>query len=157
MKKGLSHQIAIAIMKLSLIPALLLMLVLCSYASDSSGQKLLDKKITLKLTDEEVRNVFTQLERQSDVRFVYSPELIGASRKVSMDVQEKELYKVLDDLLSSLDIRYELVNNYIILSKKKGGAKAFSIYGEIPDNSPYAFIKIDGKITSSAGQPLEGV
>ena len=59
MKKDLSHQIAIAIMKISLVPVLLLMLALCSYANDSSGQRLLDRKITIKVTDEEIRNVFT--------------------------------------------------------------------------------------------------
>jgi TonB-linked SusC/RagA family outer membrane protein len=158
MKNDLSHQIAIAIMKISLIPALLLMLVLCSYASDSSGQKLLEKKVTLKLTDEKITQVFTELEKQVDIRFVYSPELIGASRKVNLDVQEKELAKVLDDLLTNLNIHYELVDNYIILSKRTAAtATRWQSFGSIPDNSPYAFVKVTGRITSTTGQPLEGV
>ena len=157
MKKELSDQIAIAIMKISLIPALLLMLAFCSYAKDSTGQKLLDQKITLKVTDEEIRDVFTDLEKRTEFRFVYSPELIGSSRKVSLDVHDKELSRVLTELLAPLDIRYELVNSYIVLSRKGAGTRQFSSFGEIPDNSPYAFIKVKGRITSSAGQPLEGV
>jgi TonB-linked SusC/RagA family outer membrane protein len=157
MKKELSHQIAIAIMKISLIPVLLLMLVLCSYAKDTHGQKLLDRKITLKVTDEEIRNVFTELEKKTELRFVYSPELIGSSRKVSIDVRETELSRVLSDLLSPLDIRYEIVNNYIVLSRRRTANRTFDSFGEIPDNSPYAFVKVKGKISSAAGQPLEGV
>ena len=157
MKKGLSHQIAIAIMKISLVPVLLLMLALCSYANDSSGQKL-DQKITLKVTDEEIRNVFTELEKKTEFRFVYSPELIGSSRKVSLDVREKELSKVLTELLSPLGIRFEVVNNYIILSRRTTTITSeFRSFGQIPDNSPYAFVKVGGRITSSSGQPLEGV
>jgi len=132
MKKDLSRQIAIAIMKISLVPVLLLMLALCSYANDSSGQRLLDRKITLKVTDEEIRNVFIQLEKKTELRFVYSPELIGSSRKVSLDVQEKELYKVLGELLTPLDIRFEIVNNYIVLSRRsatRGCATSFTPTG----------------------------
>ncbi len=156
MKKQLSRQIAIAIMKISLVPILLLMLVFCAYASDSNGQRLLDKKITLKLTNEEIRTVFVELAKQCQARFVYSPELIGASRKIDLDVKDKELYKVLSEMLPS-DIRFEQVNDYIILSKKPDGTNIFPSYVMIPDNSLYAFVKVGGKIVNSGGQPLEGV
>ncbi len=156
MKKELSDQIAIAIMKISLIPALLLTFAFCSYAKDSSGQ-LLDQKITLKATDEEIRNVFSELEKRTEFRFVYSPELIGSSRKVSLDVHDAAFSHVLSELLSPLDIRFEVVNNYIVLSRKSAGTRQFRSFGEIPDNSPYAFIKVRGRIVSPAGQPLEGV
>src|SRR5258708_7188144 len=144
-------------MKLSAVPALFFMLVFCSHASDTRGQKLLDKKVTLQLADEEMRNVFTALEKQTDVKFVYSPELIGATRKVSVDARDKELYKVLTDLLGNLNISYELVNNYIVLTKKTAKNPGFRSYSMIPDNSPYAYVKVGGRVVNSAGQPLEGV
>src|SRR5258708_27078514 len=103
MKKQLSRQIAIAIMKISLVPALLLMLVFCSYASDTRGQKLLDKKVTLQLADDEMRNVFTALEKQTDVKFVYSPELIVATRKISVDDRDKQLDDGPTNLLGTLN------------------------------------------------------
>jgi len=158
MKKDLRRQIAIAIMKISLIPLLLLVLVFCSYAKDSSGQKILEKKITLKVADEEVRVVFTELEKRTDVKFVYSPELIESSRRVNLDVKETELYKVLAELLSPLDLRYELVKNYVILARKEK-TKPLQVmnFGEIPDNSPYAFVKVAGRVTGSNGAALEGV
>ncbi|HEY4209419.1 MAG TPA: SusC/RagA family TonB-linked outer membrane protein, partial [Puia sp.] len=145
-------------MKISLIPLLLFVLVLCSYAKDSSGQKILEKKITLKVADEEVRAVFTELEKRTEVKFVYSPELIESSRKVNLDVKEVELYKVLAELLSPLDLRYELVKNYVILARKeKSGSLQVMNFGEIPDNSPYAFVKVSGRVTGSNGAALEGV
>ncbi|MBS1662487.1 MAG: STN domain-containing protein [Bacteroidetes bacterium] len=68
--------------------------------------------------------MFTALEKLTEVKFVYSPELIGASRQVSIDVQDKELQKVLSELLAPLDLRFEMVNNYVILSRKKRVAGA---------------------------------
>jgi len=157
MKKKLSHQIAIAFMKISIIPALILILAMCSYAKDGSGQKLLDTRLTLKFNQGEMKNIFAEIEKISDVRFVYSPELIESSRKVSIDAKNKELSKILSKLLSPLNIKYEVINNYIILRKVGESADPVQTMSSavIPVTVPT--IKIKGKIRTSSGQSLEGV
>src|SRR5262245_40348519 len=120
MKKELSHQIAIAIMKVSMIPVLVALFALNSFAKNVTGQEtLLDKKVTLKVKDEEIRKVFSELEKMTTAKFVYSPEVITAYRKVTVEAKNKELAKVLNGLLEPLNISYEVVNNYIILRREQ--------------------------------------
>ena len=63
MKKELFHEIAIAIMKVTIIPALLSMIALCCYANGTKGQEVLEQKISLKLQQQEIRNVFAAIEK----------------------------------------------------------------------------------------------
>ncbi|MEO7768729.1 MAG: carboxypeptidase-like regulatory domain-containing protein, partial [Ferruginibacter sp.] len=155
MKKKLSHQIAIAIMKITVIPALLSMIVLCCYANDTGGQELLEKKITLKVEQQEIRKVFSEIEKVSEVKFVYSPELIGASRKVSINAKKKELGKVLISLLDPLNLQYELINNYLVLREKNKFTEVQELT-TTPVDVELAIIKIMGKVISPDERPLEG-
>jgi TonB-linked SusC/RagA family outer membrane protein len=159
MKKNLSHQIAIAIMKISIIPALILVLAFCSHANDSNGQQsILDKKVTLKVNDEEIKKIFTELEKKTDAKFVYSPELIESSRKVSIDVKKKELSKILTALLFPLNIKFEIINNYVILKITTEGSDVHAAaLLETTEDKSIGPIKVKGRIMSAAGQPLEGV
>ena len=72
MKKNLTRSVIIAIMKLSIIPALLLFFVCCSFAHTIKSQDLLNKKITIKARSEEVQTVLSEIEKQSGGKFMYS-------------------------------------------------------------------------------------
>lgn len=156
MKKKLSHQIAIVIMRLSLVPLLFLITVMCCYAKSGKGQKFLEKRITLFVQNKEIKTVFTEIEKLTDAKFVYSPELIDANRVVSIDVKRKELSKVLQNLLDPLRLTYETINNYIILRKKNVASDNVLSFADIND-AGIADISISGRVTSDAGQPLDGV
>ena len=156
MNKNLSNQIAYAIMKLSVIPLLLFLSVMCCYAKDTRGQKMLKKKITLKFDKEEIKKVFSEIERITDAKFVYSPELVDVTKTVNVDMRKEELANVLTNLLRPFNVSYEVINNYIILRKKEEVADVKS--SELVSIKDEAIVKkVSGKITSSAGQPLEGV
>ena len=161
MKKELFHQIANAIMKITVVPSLLSMIALCCYANGSNGQHFLDKKITLKMEQKEIRDVFAAIEKVTEIKFVYSPELIDATRKVDVDVRKKELGTVLTSILGPLDLNYELINSYIILRKNLPHTEA-RVAGQmnssgLTDEAAFKGIKITGRVTASSGQPLEGV
>ncbi|MFT3935174.1 MAG: TonB-dependent receptor [Chitinophagaceae bacterium] len=159
MKKDLSHQIAIAIMRISFIPILILVLAFCAKANDSNGQqKILDTRVTLKADDEEIKKIFTELEKRTDVKFVYSPEIIESGRRASIDVKKKELSKILSILLLPLDISYEVINNnYIILKKATSTSNVIPVVQATPEEKTIVALKIKGRILSSVGLPLEGV
>ena len=91
MKKNLTGSVVIAIMKISIIPALLIAFAFCSYAKESNGQDLLKKKITLRIKSDEVRNILSEIERLSGGKFMYSPEIIQSSRKVSIVARNEEV------------------------------------------------------------------
>src|SRR5688500_6535380 len=154
MKKNLTRSVVIAIMKFSIIPALLFAFAFCSYAKETNAQDLLKKRISLKVKAEEIRSILSEIERLSGGKFMYSPEIIQSSRKVSIEARNEQMANVLNRLLQPLRIRYEVVNNYIILRRKNDVIGV--IYQEISGtNIPIKIIR--GKVTASTGEALSGV
>ena len=156
MKKNLTRSVVIAIMKFSIIPALLIAFVFCSYAKETDAQDLLKKKITLRIKSEEVKNILSEIERLSGGKFMYSPEIIQSYRKVSIVAKNEEVAAILNRLLQPLGIRYEVVNNYIILSRKNDIVGIFyQSVATTGNDAPFKVVR--GKVTSQNGDPLNGV
>ncbi|RZL06860.1 MAG: SusC/RagA family TonB-linked outer membrane protein, partial [Hymenobacter sp.] len=124
---------------------LLLAAPLASTAAPRSvaSQITLDRKITLRAEAQTIEAVLDRLEQQLDVRFVYSPTLIGADRRVTVQAANKPLMQVLDELLAPRHIQYEVRKNRIILSQAKKVTAA---------NVP-----VSGRVTDSKGEGVPGV
>jgi TonB-linked SusC/RagA family outer membrane protein len=118
-------------------------LVSTAAARATASQITLDRKITLRAESQTIEAVLDRLEQQLDVRFVYSPTLIGADRRVTMQAANKPLTQVLDELLAPRHIQYEVRKNRIILSQVKKMAAA---------NVP-----VSGRVTDSKGEGVPGV
>lgn len=159
MRKKLSK--SIAIMKISLIPLLVLVFVMCTYAKGSDAQQLLTKKISLNLKGESIKKVLREIEKISDVKFMYSPEIIKFNRNVSILVNNKPLSDILSEILSPLHIKYEVVKKYIVLSKKEESSGVViqerKIENVTAESADLPKITIDGTITDETDQPLQGV
>ncbi|WP_375437571.1 TonB-dependent receptor [uncultured Hymenobacter sp.] len=110
-------------------------------ASPLLMQVLLERKISLKAQAQTIESLLSQLEKQLSVRFIYSPSLIGSDRRVTLEVADKPLTQVLDELLAPRKIQYEVRNNRIILSQVKSTA-------DVP---------VTGQIVQPNGEPLPGV
>ena len=142
-------------MKITLTQALI-MAILTSvvYSADLKGQEILDKKISLTAENKEIKTILSAIEKQAQVRFTYRARLIKANRKVSVNIDEVRLSKVLESIFGA-DIVYEVVGKQIIL-KPKG------IIPIEPDDSeivarPVPVVPVHGKITDEDGQGLPGV
>ena len=115
-KTGIS--IAIAIMRLSVIPLLILVTFLNVYAGKTLGQEVLDRKITITVNQQALKDVLKEVGRKSKVRFFYSPEMIGTDRKISAEARDETLAIFLDRLLTPLSIKMEVTKKGdIFLSK----------------------------------------
>ena len=84
--------------------ALLLLLASPGVAQASPSQTLLEQLITLRATDERMATVLSKIESQANVHFQYSRQLIGASRRVSLNAVGQPLAQVLTQLLAPLRI-----------------------------------------------------
>src|SRR5690606_13385608 len=86
MKKSIiTHPYVGHLMKITFIQTLLICLgISLGYAHTGVSQELLDRKVTLNLDNVEIKKVLVQIERQAKVKFVYSPNAIGATRRVSV-------------------------------------------------------------------------
>jgi TonB-linked SusC/RagA family outer membrane protein len=99
-----------------LLPGLLLCL-LCGIDSAyaSAAQPVLEQPITLQANDERMATVLSKIEAQAKVHFQYSRQLIGASRRVSVNAVGQPLAQLLRPLLEPLKIYYKVINDGIIL------------------------------------------
>jgi TonB-linked SusC/RagA family outer membrane protein len=96
------------------LPGLLLCL-LTGIGPASAAQPVLEQPITLQATDERMATVLSKIEAQAKVHFQYSRQLIGASRRVSVNAVGQPLAQLLSQLLEPLKIDYKVINDGIIL------------------------------------------
>ncbi|MBB5282885.1 TonB-linked SusC/RagA family outer membrane protein [Rhabdobacter roseus] len=139
-------------MKLSLIQLLIAcFLTALAFAGPTRGQEILSKSVTLKAERENLKTVLRRVEELTNVKFVYSKELIKTDRRVSLNVTNQQLSVVLEQLLAPLQISYQIVSNRILLQQKTADAAPTSQLA-----APWA-LTVRGRVTDEAGQGLPGV
>lgn len=119
MKKSLQFKKTLwKVMKLTFVQ-MILMAAFCSlaYANPTKAQEVLNKDVSIKTQLVSVRTVLSQIEKQTNVKFVYSDTRIQIDRRVAIEANNLKLSEVLKDLFTPLSIQYQISGNYIILTK----------------------------------------
>ena len=123
-----------------------------------------DRKITLQVKNEKLGAVLEKIEKQSSFVFVYANDEINPLRKVTISIKEKNINDALSELLTPLNISYELVNDKIILKPVKpsaplaGGSSGEEVKKDEPTATarPNEDITIEGRIVDANGKGLSG-
>ena len=84
----------------------------------TQAQEVLNRPITIQGEKLELKEVLNQIEKEAQVKFVYSTK-IQSGQKVSLNVTNRSLAAVLDEVLKPIDIDYEVIENRILLRKSK--------------------------------------
>lgn len=126
-----------------------------SFATDVHAQELLNRKVTVKAVNQQIFTVLSTIEKGAEVRFSYSPNLIQASRKVSLMLTNERLSVVLEKLLTPLDLHYEIVGRQIIL--KRSLPESRDEIPEKPEKEEKAIFKVSGTVSDQSGVGLPGV
>ena len=132
---------------------LLLSVLICyiSVAHGTHAQELLHKEISLQMQSTEIKHILGKIEKQANIRFIYSSNSIQLRHKATINVSNQPLARVLDDLLAPIQVQYEVVDSRILLSKKP-----FESVPLPPVLTP-AERKISGKVADEKGEGLPGV
>ncbi len=85
----------------------------------SSAKPIFDvqKNITIDFNNIPVKQVFKELNSKTGLKFIYSPNDIDESKRISMTFREQPIKTVLDKIFSSLKISYTLNDNTIIVKR----------------------------------------
>ncbi|WP_324676285.1 TonB-dependent receptor [Hymenobacter sp. GOD-10R] len=118
-------------------------------AGPSLAQTVLERKITLQVEAQTIKATLNQIAKQTNIRFVYSQQLIGAERKVSLRAQNEPLALVLDELLAPLKIQYEVSEDRVVLRMPSKPTSA--------NVSATQDITVTGKVLDDKGEGLPGV
>lgn len=117
-------------------------------ARETRAQELLNKEISLRIESSEIKSVLAQIEKQANVRFVYSTNSIQAKKKVTFSATNSKLSEVLNRLLNPLDISYEIEGTRILLQRRLNETV---IKAQEVDKT------ISGTVVDDKGEPLPGV
>lgn len=105
-------------MKVAIIPVIAVLT--CSgvvLATESRGQEVLERKISLVVKNKKMLIVFGEIEKAAGIRFVYGPQVIPVRDEVSLRTNDDTLGDVLEKLLAPYDIVFEAIDNQIVLRK----------------------------------------
>jgi TonB-linked SusC/RagA family outer membrane protein len=146
------HHALQKIMRITLYQAILTVaLSTFVHAHDLRGQRVLEQKVTLRLSNSEIEQVLDKIEDMTKVKFMYNPQIFN-NQKTSYKFQEEALSEVLTKILSPYKVTYEVVQDRIILKKELAPEK------EAPTGSRIAPKKnVTGTVSDETGATLPGV
>lgn len=154
-----NRNVWIRIMKISSLQLLLAFaLVNVSLALDGHAQELLSRRVSISAQNEEVEVTIKRIEKQTNVQFLYSREIIHSKRKVNYQVKNEQLSQVLDQILTPLKLSYEVVGQQIVIKREDAPAATpqEKTSGEINVEQGQE-IQVAGRVTGENGEGLPGV
>jgi TonB-linked SusC/RagA family outer membrane protein len=146
------------IFKMKLVTFLFVVTLFHLQATLTFGQ---NTKVTLKLVNVRMEQVFDKIESLTDYKFIYKDEKVDYKRIVSIKAKNENIAKLLDNFFKDLNIEYKIIGNQIILKPGKEIGKISPPIKqqpviEIAQLEPMQQIVINGLITDEANLPLIG-
>lgn len=127
----------IIIMKTCLI--LLFCGIMQAFASTSYSQ---EATLSLNLKNKSIETVLNQIEEQTEFRFLYNKKQVNVDRIVNIEVRDKTIQNILNELFDGENVSYSIRDRQIVLSKQS-----------VPQQSSK---QITGVITDKSGEPIIG-
>lgn len=104
-----------------------------------------DQNITVKAKSLPIYQILEQVENQSEYTFIYDANTVNVKDSSSVDIQNKNIFEVLNKLFKDSGIAYTVISNQIILSKKETLLRLQQTIKSVP-----------GTITDIHGEPIIG-
>lgn len=150
------NPLLLSIMKITLTQFMLIVLFMgVSYAHKAAGQEILDQKISVSVTNEDLKTTLEKIERSSSVKFVYNPKEIRVSQKITLDAKNEQLKEVLKKIFNPLRIDFEVTGKKVVLFKHGLG-----LIQALPQPSKFieqaADKTITGLVTDDKNEPIIG-
>uniref|UniRef100_UPI0035644785 STN domain-containing protein n=1 Tax=Mariniphaga sediminis TaxID=1628158 RepID=UPI0035644785 len=136
--------------KLLLIMRLSILLILMAVFSSTASVYSQVTRLTIKMENARIADVFDAIENQSEFFFFYNRDYFNDNRIVSVDVKDKKIEEVLESLFKGQKVNYEILDRNILI-------KVPAIFPGISRDMQQQQQTISGRVTDSGGQPLPGV
>ncbi|CAN5530799.1 TonB-dependent receptor [soil metagenome] len=106
-------------------------------------------RVTLNLQSAGLKTALRQIEKQSIFRFLYNDEVISSSQKVSINVVNKPVTQVLDDMFNTTTLTYRILdNNLVVITETTQSPQDVRVTGTVKsatgETIPGATVKIKG-------------
>lgn len=118
---------------------------ICQAASTYSQTTML----SLNMNNKTVKDIFSEIEKNSEYIFFYYDGALDVNRKVNINVNGKPVDKILDLLFESTDNTYAIEDRQIFISRKNVDNRNTMV-------QPRQQHTITGKVTDQNGEPIIG-
>ncbi|MDR2148430.1 MAG: SusC/RagA family TonB-linked outer membrane protein [Tannerella sp.] len=98
--------------------------------------------LNLNMDNAPMRDVFKEIERQTELSFIFSDDVSSLNDEVSINVRNKNIVDILDYLFKDSDLGYKILNERLIVVGTKAILQQFVI---------------TGRVTDTSGEPIVGV
>ena len=78
---------------------------------------LLDSRINGNYSNIPLKEILEDIEQQTEIHFSYSPKKIPVDEKITLLVSDLPLHEVLDLISGKIPVKYEVIDDYIVLKK----------------------------------------
>lgn len=108
-----------------------------------------NQKVTLSLKNATIKELFNEIEKQTDYLFFFSKEKVNTNMLTSVAVANKPVTEVLNEVFRGTGMRFTLVDTHIVVTTESANA--------ITDESNGRKRRISGIVRDPSGEPLIGV
>ena len=127
---------------------LTMLIILCALIHVSASVYSQQTKLSLTLKSVSVKEVLRQIEDQTEFFFLYKNENVDVNRIVTVDIKEKPVELLLDQIFKGTSVSYEVINRQIVLVDN-GKSNGISLVQQ--QNT------VRGKVTDASGNAIPGV
>lgn len=108
------------------------------------------KQVSLNLRNVKLEKALDEIEKQSDLYFVFNQKLVDVTRRVNLSAKHKDIKEVLNELFAGVDVNYKVLDKQILLAP---GKFIYPVSTEITQKQ----IKVSGVVVDAKGVTLPGV
>jgi len=117
------------------------------YSNNSYSQS---THISINVKNKTLKDVFSEIEKNTGYAFFYYDDVIDTNRKVSIKTSNRTINEILDELFAATD------NTYVISGRQVYISKAVST-GKVKESSQNKSKRITGVVIDELSEPLVGV
>lgn len=123
------------------------------HANTSYSQK---AKISLNLNNVTVGQLIDEIENSSEFRFVYKIKDVNLKRNVSIKVEKESINTILNQVFSTTDTAYSIVDRQVFLLKKNTEDAILKKAESANTIATVQTLEVTGIVIDEFGQPLPG-
>jgi TonB-linked SusC/RagA family outer membrane protein len=117
----------------------------CVFCLQLSANVHSQTRVTLRLQEVSLSNVFLEIEKRTEYRFLFNDNLLQGEGKVTVDVKNEPVKNVLTRLLLNTGLDFKVVNDNLIV-----------IIGKERETKEIRGIPVHGRIVNAKNQPIAG-
>ena len=131
--------------KLLLIMKLTTLFLLLAFIQVSAKSYSQSARLNIYMTNVALSEVFDEIESQSEFHVFYKKDHFDDTKKVSVNYSQTRIEKILDQVLTGLDVNYKVIERDIVITKNDEKRATVAQQG-----------KLTGTVVGSDGEPVVG-